>query len=161
MSFARRIGLYVEATRGGPPLVAPDHSPMTPRRGKPREASSTPGLIVGRPIDEAAVAGLCDRVRVLLGGGADVVMCDVGGLSETGLGTVALLARLQLTARRLGGRVRVRNASAELHDVLWLAGLCGVVGACAPLPLEALGQAEQREEPGGVEEERDAADPVP
>jgi hypothetical protein len=160
MSFGGRVGLYVEATRGGLPLVAPHHSPTTPRRD-PRPVASGATLLVRAPLDEAALAALCDRVRLLLERGADVVACVVPGRSANGIETVAVLARLQLTARRLGGNIRVRNASAELHEVLALVGLCEVVGPCAPLPLEARGQAEQREEPGGVEEERDAADPIP
>ncbi|MDQ2941361.1 MAG: STAS domain-containing protein [Chloroflexota bacterium] len=105
--------------------------------------------------------GLCDLVRVLVvDGDADQVVCDVGGLLDSHLGTVGLLARLQLTARRLGGRIRVRNASAELHDTLALVGLCDVVGACPPLRREARRKTEHWEEPRGVEEERDPADPI-
>jgi ABC-type transporter Mla MlaB component len=160
MSFVRGAGLYVEATRGGPPLVPPDHSP-TSAPGAGPAASSAAHVILGGPIHGAALAGLCERVRVLLEGGAGVVVCDVGGLSEAGVAAISALARLQLTAQRLGGRVQVRNASPELHDLLSLAGLCGVVGACPPLAVEALGQAEEGEELLGVEEERDPPDPVP
>lgn len=88
------------------------------------------------------------------------MVCDVRGVSEASVAAISVLARLQLTARRLGGRVRVRNASPELHDLLALAGLCDVVGACPPLPVEALGQSEEREEFLGVEEEGDSSDPV-
>lgn len=99
-------------------------------------------------------------MRLLVDGGVHLVVCDVGGLAEAGLETVAMLSRLQLTARRRGSSIRVRNASTELHDVLALVGLCRVVGPCPPLLLEARGQAEHGEEPRSVEEERDAADPI-
>lgn len=117
--------------------------------------------MLGGLLDETALARLCERVGGLLEGGTDEVVCDARALSDAGVAAISLLARLQLTAQRLGGRVRVRNASPELHDLLSLAGLCGVVGACPPLPVEALGQTEEREELLGVEEERDAADPIP
>ncbi|MDQ2933854.1 MAG: STAS domain-containing protein [Chloroflexota bacterium] len=70
-----------------------------------REAQTSPvGFVIDGPIDRADVPGLCDRVRVLIeGGDTDPFVCDVGGLLDSQLGTVALLARLQLTARRLGG----------------------------------------------------------
>jgi hypothetical protein len=89
-----------------------------------------------------------------------VVVCDFGRLPDADFETVAVLARLQLTARRCGGRVQVLNASSGLHDVLALAGLCHVVGVCPPLAIEAQRQPEHREEACGVEEERDPADPV-
>ncbi len=145
MTFVPRGGLKVEARRGGPPLVAPHDSPLG-------------HISLRAPLDEAALDELCDRVRRLAGSDARPVICDVVGLK--GLETVAMLARLQLTARRLGGSIRVQSASAELHDVLRLVGLCDVLGPCAPLLLEAGGQAEEREEPRGVEEEGDPPDPV-
>ena len=103
---------------------------------------------------------LSESVRVLVGRGVRPVVCDVAELTDAGLGTVVVLARLQLTARRLGGSIRVRNAGTRLHDVLWLVGLCDVVGPCAPLLLQAGRQAEEWEEPRGIEEERNAADPI-
>ena len=112
------------------------------------------------PLDQVAVDELCERVRVLVGGGARHVVCDVAELTDAGLSAVVVLARLQLTARRLGASIRVRHTGPRLHDVLWLVGLCDVVGPCAPLLLEAGGQAEQWEEPRGIEEERDAPDPI-
>ena len=99
-------------------------------------------------------------MRILVGGGVRQVVCDVAELTDAGLEAVVLLARLQLTARRLGGSIRVRNAGTGLHEVLWLVGLCNIVGPCAPLLLEAGRQAEEWEEPRAVEEEGDAADPI-
>ena len=112
------------------------------------------------PLDEATLDEMCDRVRVLVEGGVRPVVCDAGGLAESDLRTVAVLARLQLTARRCGASIRIRNASPELHGLLWLAGLCRIVGPCVPLGLEARRQAEEREEPLGIQEERDAGDPI-
>jgi hypothetical protein len=64
-----------------------------------------------------------------------------------GLGTVDALARIRLAGRRLGFEVRVVPSP----DLLELIELCGLV--------EVLRQPEQREEPLGVEEERQLGDP--
>ena len=59
------------------------------------------------------------------------------------------IARLQLTARRLGGRICVRHAPAKLEDLLRLTGLAEICGLLSVLEREA----EEREDPLGVEEE--------
>jgi ABC-type transporter Mla MlaB component len=108
------------------------------------------------------VRGLCERLRRRMGsGGADLAVCDVGAIVEPDMETVDALARLQLTARRLGCRIRLRGASGELLDLLVLSGLEDVVPLSAELPLEPRRQAEEREQPGGVEEEADPRDPIP
>ena len=53
--------------------------------------------------------------------------------------TVDALARLQLSARRHGRRLRVRDASDDLQDLIDLAGLSEVLG------IEPRRQPEQRE----------------
>lgn len=63
------------------------------------------------------------------------------------------IARLRLCMRRGGYRLCLANVSDELREVIQLAGL----GEC--LGVEVQGQPEEREEPGGVEEEGDLADP--
>jgi ABC-type transporter Mla MlaB component len=116
---------------------------------------------IGAPTASADLPALCDRLRsVLTDGDAEVVICDVGRLALADAAAIEGLARLQLTARRLGREIRLRNASDELHGLLALVGLCGVVGACPELRLEGEGQAEQREHPRRVEEEGDSADAV-
>jgi STAS domain len=99
-------------------------------------------------------------VRALLLRCDDVVIFEVGALVDPDLATVDALARLQLTARRLGRRAVLRGAPAELRDLLELAGLCDVVGV-APnrLRLRLGGQTEEGEQPGGVEEEGEPGDP--
>lgn len=69
------------------------------------------------------------------------------------MGTVDALARMALSARRLGRRVELRRAKPDLVELLVLAGL----GALA---VEVVGEAEEREEPGRVEKEHDPADPI-
>jgi ABC-type transporter Mla MlaB component len=118
-------------------------------------------MVIDGPIARADVRRLCDRVRVLLEGtDAELVLCDVEALSDPDLGTVDALARLQLTARRLGRRIRLRGACGELQDLLALSGLGDVVPVAAGLPVEPRGQPEQGEPSGGVEEERDPRDPI-
>ncbi len=88
------------------------------------------------------------------------IPCDVGGVTEPDMGTVDALARLQLAARRLGCSIRLRHASRELQELLSLAGLSDVLPCRTELVVEAEGQAEEREETRGVEEEGDPGDPT-
>jgi ABC-type transporter Mla MlaB component len=79
------------------------------------------------PIDRTDVPGLSDRVCALLREcGADLVLCDVSGV-EPSVVTVDALARLQLGARRNGCRVRLRNASTALRELVAFMGLCDVL----------------------------------
>jgi ABC-type transporter Mla MlaB component len=121
---------------------------------------STIVLVLSGSISPTDMWALCRRIELLLEGSeADVVICDVEALSEPDAVTIDALARLQLTARRLGCRVRLRHAYGELIDLLVLTGLAEVV-PCEELPLESSGQAEEREPPGRVEEEADPRDPI-
>ncbi|MFF7855355.1 STAS domain-containing protein [Streptomyces sp. NPDC007904] len=116
------------------------------------DATTPPVLVLSGPLTRDEVSGPCDAVRALLdgGGAGGVVVCDVGGLGPPGLAAVNLLARLQLTARRAGGRIRLRDPSPALHALLDLVGL----------RFEVEGQPEQREPPLGVEEAVEPGDPA-
>jgi ABC-type transporter Mla MlaB component len=131
---------------------------MTPVRvGRP---FGTITLVISRPVARAGIPGLCERVRLLLeGSDADLVVCDVGALVDPDAATIDALARLQLTALRLGRQVRLLHACGDLKDLLALTGLSEVV-PCADSPLETRGQAKQREPAPGIEEEGDPADPI-
>ncbi|MFI9249278.1 STAS domain-containing protein [Streptomyces sp. NPDC053069] len=97
------------------------------------------------------VAELCARVQELLAGsGAHVVVCDLGGLGPPGLAVVDLLARLELAARRAGGRIRLRDPGPALPALLDLVGL----------RFQMEGQAEEREPALGVEEAVETGDPA-
>jgi len=110
---------------------------------KPPFGATTIVLEMNGPIARADVAELCERVRVLLGdSGAELVICDVSALTDPDLVTIDALARLQLTARRLGGQVQVRHPCAALQSLLALAGLSEVVPLSAGSGLEPGGQAE-------------------
>lgn len=130
--------------------------------GGPRlsQAPRTVVLVMSGPVAQQDVLRLCRRVRTLLEGcDADLIICDVGVLDEPDAVTVDVLARLQLTAQRLGRRVRLLNACGALQDLLSVTGLSDVV-PCGELDLETRGEAEQWEPTRSVEEEADPADPV-
>lgn len=84
-------------------------------------------------------ARLCARLAPPYEAGARAVVCDAGAVTAPDLGAVEALARLRLAA---GGRpFRVCGAGPALRALLDLVGL-----------VELLGEAEEREPPGGVEE---------
>jgi len=98
-------------------------------------------LVIGR-ITRVDVPVLCERLRVLVDGSElDVVACDVGALGAD-LAALEALARLQLTARQLGCRVRLRHASRELEALLAFCGL----GAVLPSDRLRLGPSGQTED---------------
>jgi hypothetical protein len=72
---------------------------------------------------------------------------------QADLRTVEALARLQLVARRLGCELRLRHAPADLLRLIEFSGLSEV------LRLEPGWEAEEREDPRRVEEERELDDP--
>ncbi|MFE2331166.1 STAS domain-containing protein [Streptomyces coelicoflavus] len=119
---------------------------MNSRRtsGLPHVDAVTPAvLVLPGPVSRGETPRFCDEVRALLESTrAGVVVCDVGGLGPPGLAAVDLLARLELTARRAGGRIRLRDPDPALHGLLDLVGL----------RFETERQVEQREPPLGVEE---------
>ena len=76
------------------------------------------------PSDGRAVPALCTQLRSILDAAPTTdVLCDVDELTDPDLVTIDALARLQLTARRLGGSIRLCNARQELLELLELAGL--------------------------------------
>jgi hypothetical protein len=68
--------------------------------------------------------------------------------------TLDALARLELSARRHGRRLRVVGSSSGLRELIDLCGLSDALG------VEPRGQPEQREQRVGVEEERELDDPA-
>jgi ABC-type transporter Mla MlaB component len=143
-------------------LAGPEEPPTPSVRsvGPPLEPS-TIILVISGPIARGDAPWLCEQVRVLLErSDADQVVCDVGALVDPDAATVDALARLQLTARRVGRQLRLRHACEGLRDLLALTGLEDVI-PCGGSAFESAGQAEQREQARRVEEERDPGDPAP
>ncbi|WP_328927284.1 STAS domain-containing protein [Streptomyces sp. NBC_00190] len=82
---------------------------------------------------------LCASLARLYDAGATAVVCDAAAVTSPGLASVEALARLRLTA---GARpFRITGAPPALRALLDLVGL-----------VELLGEAEEREPPGGVQE---------
>jgi ABC-type transporter Mla MlaB component len=118
----------------------------------PSARPTTVVFAVAGPIARADVPAICRDVAAMLEAtGADVALCDVGSLRADAI-AVDALARIQLAARRMGRRVVLRHAAGDLRDLLAFVGLAGV------LRIEPGGQAEQREQRVGVEEERELGD---
>jgi anti-anti-sigma regulatory factor len=105
-------------------------------------------------VRRADVPGLCAALAALLAARpGESVVCDVSAVAVPNAAMVEALARLALTARRAGRRLAVAGAAPDLLRLVALYGLADV------LP-QAGGEPEQREQPGGVEEVRDPADPA-
>ncbi|UUY49471.1 STAS domain-containing protein [Streptomyces yangpuensis] len=108
----------------------------------------TTRLVLTGPAPTARdAATLCARLARLYEDGARAVECDARAVTAPGLGAVEVLARLRLTAR--GRPLRVTGAAPALRALLDLVGL-----------VELLGEAEEREPPGRVEEGVEADDPA-
>ncbi|MFH8338749.1 STAS domain-containing protein [Streptomyces sp. AM6-12] len=117
------------------------------------DAEEPPVLVLPGAVERDGIPALCDAVRSALahtGAGARVVLCDTGAFGPPGLVHVDLLARLELAARRGGGRIRLRAPAPGLLALLTLAGL--------RFPVE--GQPEEGEPAPGVEEAVEAGDPA-
>ena len=126
---------------------------------RPPPGPRTVVLVVGGRIPRGGVWGLCEQVRRLLSTRrVDLVTCDVAALAPVDATAIDTLARLQLTARRLGGAIRLRDATDELRDVLALTGLREALPLCAGLRVEADREPEQGEQVR-IDEEVDPADP--
>lgn len=82
-------------------------------------------MVVRGPVTPRDVVGLCDRGRALVEPGevdGDLV-CDVRTLTHPDAVALDAIARLRLTARRLGRRLVLLHASAEMVELLYLVGL--------------------------------------
>ncbi len=92
-------------------------------------AHEPPVFAVTGPIERADLEGLCARICALLSRiDASEVGCDVDGVPADAV-TVEALARLQLAAQRRGCRIRLRNATAELLELVAFMGLTDVLPA--------------------------------
>jgi ABC-type transporter Mla MlaB component len=116
-------------------------------------------LIIKGPIERDHIPCLCERAVALVEGSeARHVICDVGALVDPDVVAIDALARLQLTVRRLGCRIRVRHACEDLQDLLTLTGLSHIIAPCPESGVDPGREVESGEEPRGVEEETDPGD---
>ena len=99
-------------------------------------------LVLPSRIEPTDIAGLCSKLRVLASTiEPSVVVCDAGALTDPDGVAVDALARLQLTARRLGTRIRLTRTPEKLCDLLDFAGLTSVLPTRASA-LESVRQTE-------------------
>ncbi|MCX5012144.1 STAS domain-containing protein [Streptomyces sp. NBC_00555] len=98
-------------------------------------------VLPGPGPDAQDTARLCARLARLYEDGATAVVCDATAVTAPGLVAVETLARLRLTARGHGAGFAVIGAGPALRALLDLVGL-----------VELLGEPEEREPPGGVQE---------
>ena len=93
-----------------------------------RADGGTVVLVVGGPVAPHDAPWLCERVRVLLEHSHDAgLVCEVDRVTEVEAGTIDVLARIALVARRLGRPFRLRGVAPELADLLRLVGLRDVL----------------------------------
>ncbi|MEJ3748510.1 STAS domain-containing protein [Actinomycetes bacterium KLBMP 9797] len=89
---------------------------------------NTSFLVVGPVVRPGDVPALTDRLRTLRHDGTiGVVVCDVATITAPDAGTLDALARLQLAARRLGGRILLLDPDQRLRDLLTLTGFTEVL----------------------------------
>ncbi|MFD5112772.1 STAS domain-containing protein [Streptomyces sp. NPDC058391] len=90
-------------------------------------------LVIAGRLTPADGPRLCEELAARLRetGGAEAI-CDVGGLIPPNLAAVDALARLRLTARRQGCRIRLTGAGRELRLLLDLVGLADLIQEVAP-----------------------------
>lgn len=133
-------------------------------------AEGQPVLVLDPAADPAA---LCARLATLLAG-CRVVVCDAALLAGPDAATLDTLARLRLTAYRLGGDIRVVGARPWLRDLVAYTGLAGVLPVDVPPPsadrapsadrggpaVQVVREAEQRKQPTGVQERVERGDPA-
>jgi hypothetical protein len=79
---------------------------------------------------------------------------DCSALPEPDAGQLDTLARLRLSLRRRHCELRLANAGDSLLDLIEFAGLSDA------LRVEPIREAEEREEPSGVEEEGELGNPT-
>ncbi|HEX5566435.1 MAG TPA: STAS domain-containing protein [Streptomyces sp.] len=158
-----------------------------PDARSPRSKTAALVLASDGPVTRADIPRLCERLcRLPHGSRAGPVTVDIGEFATADLVTVEALARLWLTAHRLGRRIRLRRAGGDLRRLLAWTGMAEVLLAAdedpdaaqgedpdaLPVPVpgtepaasagaERGGQCEQREQPGSVQESVDPADPPP
>lgn len=138
-----------------PPYVAASREPYSSR---------PPHLLVlTGPVRRRDVPELCARLRAAQRASPDAeVICDVGAVTTADLPTLDALARLQLTARRGGGGIRLRNPPPGLWALLELAGFDQLLAPDgASLRVEVERHPEEREPPLGVQEAVESGDAPP
>jgi ABC-type transporter Mla MlaB component len=92
-------------------------------------------LVIAGRVTPETIPDLCARVRALLDDPAvDVITLDLSGVVEPDAVALDGLARMQLTARRLGRAIRLHHVRPQMRALLALAGLTDVIATHPPEP---------------------------
>src|ERR1700686_430279 len=92
----------------------------------PAPAPRSATLTIRGPLERADLPGLFERTCALLGGGIEVLRCEVAGVAADAA-AVDALARLALAARRAGCQIRLCGPSPELRALVVFMGLAEVL----------------------------------
>lgn len=114
-------------------MPAPADPPDEPtaRTGQPGKPALV--LVIDESVEAVDVPTLCAFLhRRLLETDADQVICDVRELTRPNTTTLDVLARLQLTARRLGRQLWLRHPDPRLRALLTVVGLSDVIPSKPP-----------------------------
>lgn len=110
-------------------------------------------VVIDGPIHAGDAPAIAAWTGALLAvGGARRVTCDVTRLTAPDVDTVDALAQLSLEVRERRRTVRFTHAPEPLRELVDLMGLQEVLPLGVPSVVEPGRQAEQREQPLGVEE---------
>jgi STAS domain len=111
-------------------LAAPGtDAPQSTREKGADPPSRSIVVFVRASIGPTAIPLMCARVHAfLVMVCAEGVMCDMGAVTAPDVGVVDVLARLHLTAQRLGRPIRLRRVGADLEQLLVFVGLNDLVG---------------------------------
>ena len=112
-------------------MPAPADTPERPSDGHADRPALV--LVLDESVGPVDLPALCAYLRQrLVETDADQVVCEVRGLRRPTITTLDILARLQLTARRLGCQLRLRHPDPRLRALLELAGLSDVIPSTPP-----------------------------
>jgi ABC-type transporter Mla MlaB component len=121
-----------EANGASRPAPTPARAPEDDASEDGARAGTSVVMVLLGPIAPADVPALCARLDGMLRHtGAGLATCDVGAVPDATVATVDALARLQLAAKRAGGRIRLRHASPQLRALLDLVGLADAIPCCS------------------------------
>ncbi len=99
----------------------------------PTRPLSGPGaldLVVTGPIARRDIERLCEATREAFeASDARSVILDLAAIGDADVVTIESLARLQLTVRRAGGRIRFCRVGRELHELISVLGLTDILGS--------------------------------
>lgn len=95
---------------------------------QPPDGPTSVVLVLAPPVTRASIPRLCDQVSFLvLTCDVDVVTCDLRAVVEPDATAIEALAKMQLTAKRLGRTIRLRHPCSFLKALLTLTGLASTL----------------------------------